>query len=316
MDNTDEKTQQQRQPTNRGRIGWENWLTTVANKHPLLTADEEIILGRQVQSMMEVLDTMKAEGRTKPKSKAEILCIKRGRKAKDRFILGNIRLVKKVALKFMGRTRCPIEDLMQDGLIGLNRAAEKFDPERGYKFSTYAFWWIRQSMNRAIGISEYTIRLPGQYHEVMAKVNQYTQDFYQKHERKPTFEELYENSGAKSKDTFRSFLDLSVGITSINNLVTYRNGKKDKQTLVDVIADKNQMDPYQKIYKDDNMEYLLIAVHDMKDPIQKAIMLNELKEKPDTVTNLCSELEISRENLRQKKKQAFYYLKGKLRNQV
>ena len=316
MDHREEKAQNQRSTNDRSRIGWENWLTTVTNNHPLLTADEEIILGRQVQAMMQVLDTMKAEGRTKPKTKAERLCIKRGRKAKDRFILGNVRLVKKVAIKFTGRTKCPIEDLMQDGLIGLNRAAEKYDPERGYKFSTYAFWWIRQSMNRAIGISEYTIRLPGQYHEVMAKVNQFTQDFFQEHKRKPTFDELYENSGAKSKDTFRSFIDLSAGVTSINNLVTHRTGKQDKHTLIDVIADKNEADPYTNIYKNDNAEYLLIAVHDLTDPIHKAIILNELQEKPETVTVLSRELKISRENLRQKKKQAFWILRRKLRHQL
>lgn len=296
----------------KARGGWEDWLTTITMSQPLLTADEEIILGRQVQAMMEILESMKAEGRTTPKCKADKLTIKRGKKAKDRFILGNVLLVKKVALKFTYRTRMPIEDLFQDGLIGLNRAAEKFDPERGYKFSTYAFWWIRQSMARAIGIQEYPIRLPGHYHEVMGTVKQFIRDYEIEHSRQPTFDEIYAASGTKSKETFRAFMDRSAGVTSLNN----PSVKEGRTMMIDQVVSADQKDPYESIYSHENVELMQFAVHNLDDPMQKAIMLNELQEAPQTLTALCREFNVSREYIRNKKKHALNVLRHALRFHV
>ena len=124
---------------------------------PLLEHDEEILLGRQVQRLME-LETMKKELELDNEGLAEAMDvpvrqIKRelrdGIKAKDKMVTANLRLVVSVAKKYTKRNM-ELLDIIQEGTIGLVRGVEKFDPGRGYKFSTYAYWWIRQGITRAI----------------------------------------------------------------------------------------------------------------------------------------------------------------------
>ena len=131
-----------------------------AGRAPLLTGAQEIQLGHQIQSW---LTDENADART----------IKRGKRAKDKFIRCNLRLVAKISGKYAKRVSSnaamSIEDLMQEGVLGLNRAAEKFDPESGYKFSTYAYWWIRQAMGRYCDMNLGTIHMPVQAHNMAMK---------------------------------------------------------------------------------------------------------------------------------------------------
>ena len=125
---------------------------------PLLEHDEEILLGRQVQRLMEIkacedlLDNPNKEelakslGITIKELRKEI---RDGEKAKDKMVTANLRLVVSVAKKYTKRNM-ELLDIIQEGTIGLVRGVEKFDPGRGYKFSTYAYWWIRQGITRAI----------------------------------------------------------------------------------------------------------------------------------------------------------------------
>lgn len=125
------------------------------SRYPLLTATQEIELSRQVQDML----TITAEHPTK----IEQRIIKRGRKARDTLINCNLRLVVYIAKRYTKRLNgnsMEMLDLIQEGTFGLQRAAEKFDPARGYKFSTYSYWWIKQAIGRAIDTQEKIIRLP------------------------------------------------------------------------------------------------------------------------------------------------------------
>ena len=138
---------------------------------PLLTHEQEITLGRQVQDLMDIeaLQT-ELESRDGDKPSADKLAkasgltslqlkrkLQHGRRAKERMVAANLRLVVSVAKKYTKRNM-ELLDLIQEGTIGLVQGVEKFDPTRGYKFSTYAYWWIRQGITRAIAEKSRTIR--------------------------------------------------------------------------------------------------------------------------------------------------------------
>ncbi|MFM7675023.1 MAG: sigma-70 family RNA polymerase sigma factor, partial [Synechococcus sp.] len=141
---------------------------------PLLSHEQEITLGRQVQELMALEEmreelTMRSGGH--PPSQEQLAAeagltvpllkrrLQAGRRAKERMVAANLRLVVSVAKKYTKRNM-ELLDLIQEGTLGLVRGVEKFDPTRGYKFSTYAYWWIRQGITRAIAEKSRTIRLP------------------------------------------------------------------------------------------------------------------------------------------------------------
>ncbi|MFM8259266.1 MAG: RpoD/SigA family RNA polymerase sigma factor [Vulcanococcus sp.] len=173
---------------------------------PLLTHEQEITLGRQVQELvaLEELEqelTLRAAG-SKPSTEqlAEAagltpqLLKKRlrsGQRAKERMVSANLRLVVSVAKKYTKRNM-ELLDLIQEGTIGLVRGVEKFDPTRGYKFSTYAYWWIRQGITRAIAEKSRTIRLPIHITETLNKLKKGQRELSQELGRTPTVTELAE----------------------------------------------------------------------------------------------------------------------------
>ena len=173
---------------------------------PLLSHEQEITLGRQVQELvaLEELEqelTMRSGGsRPSPEQLAEAagltpqLLRKRlraGQRAKERMVSANLRLVVSVAKKYTKRNM-ELLDLIQEGTIGLVRGVEKFDPTRGYKFSTYAYWWIRQGITRAIAEKSRTIRLPIHITETLNKLKKGQRELSQLLGRTPTITELAE----------------------------------------------------------------------------------------------------------------------------
>ncbi|MGA1512658.1 MAG: sigma-70 family RNA polymerase sigma factor, partial [Aquiluna sp.] len=139
-------------------------------KIPLLTAAEEIELGHAIQKMIAV--------QTDQPSKEEQRILRIGKRAKERMIKGNLRLVVGVAKKYKHLTnRLTMHDLVQEGNIGLIRAVELFDPARGYKFSTYAYWWIRQGIMRSIQVQDRIIKLPTGAGDALRKVRTFTLEY-------------------------------------------------------------------------------------------------------------------------------------------
>jgi RNA polymerase nonessential primary-like sigma factor len=171
---------------------------------PLLSNDQEITLGRQVQDLMGLEElreelTMRAGGEVPSDAQLAEAAdlspaqLKRrlqgGRRAKERMVAANLRLVVSVAKKYTKRNM-ELLDLIQEGTIGLVRGVEKFDPTRGYKFSTYAYWWIRQGITRAIAEKSRTIRLPIHITETLNKLKKGQRELSQELGRTPTVSEL------------------------------------------------------------------------------------------------------------------------------
>lgn len=155
------------------------------DRYPLLTPAEEIELGRLVQrgQALKELD--------RSLTKAERMLAKRALRAKQRFIEANMRLVVFIAKKYHKRvTHLDMLDLIQEGTLGLVRGVEKFDPARGYKFSTYAYWWIRQSLTRTITTQEFLIKRPTTVGEMAQKVPKTVQRLMSELGRAPTTYEL------------------------------------------------------------------------------------------------------------------------------
>ncbi|MBD2313729.1 RNA polymerase sigma factor RpoD [Desertifilum sp. FACHB-1129] len=171
----------------------------------LLRADEEIELARKIADLLELerireqlMDRLDREPHDAEWAEAVSMPLQSfrhrlhvGRRAKDKMVQSNLRLVVSIAKKYMNRG-LSFQDLIQEGSLGLIRAAEKFDHEKGYKFSTYATWWIRQAITRAIADQSRTIRLPVHLYETISRIKKTTKLLSQEMGRKPTEEEIAE----------------------------------------------------------------------------------------------------------------------------
>ncbi len=169
----------------------------------LLRADEEIELARKIAELLElerVRERLTQQLEREPYDSEWAEAVKLtlstfryrlhvGRRAKDKMVQSNLRLVVSIAKKYMNRG-LSFQDLIQEGSLGLIRAAEKFDHEKGYKFSTYATWWIRQAITRAIADQSRTIRLPVHLYETISRIKKTTKLLSQEMGRKPTEEEI------------------------------------------------------------------------------------------------------------------------------
>jgi len=161
---------------------------------PLLTAEEEIELAKKMEAGKKARRKL-AKGVSDPKEREKLeRLVEEGKKAQEHLIKANSRLVVSVAKKYIGRG-VPFLDLIQEGNIGLIRAVKKFDWRRGYKFSTYATWWIRQAVTRAIADQGRTIRVPVHMHEQINRLARTSRQLVQELGRDPTSEELADRMG-------------------------------------------------------------------------------------------------------------------------
>ena len=141
-------------------------------RHQLLTPEQELMLGRKVQEMVAITEPCLIAGGSGPSCEYndnQRFVIRRGEKAKNQMITANLRLVVNLAKRYQGKG-LDLLDLIQEGTLGLTRAVEKYDPTRGHRFSTYAYWWIRQGLNRALSTQSRTIRIPVNVNEKLTKL--------------------------------------------------------------------------------------------------------------------------------------------------
>jgi RNA polymerase primary sigma factor len=166
-----------------------------AGAEPLLTKEEEVDLAMAIEHGTEAEERLRS-GRIRSEATKRKLreTIRKAERARKRFILANLRLVVSIAKKYQGQG-LPLLDLIQEGNIGLMRGVELFDWRRGFKFSTYATWWIRQAITRAIADRGRSIRIPVHVHERIRKVRQTRERLTQQTGKEPSPEELARESG-------------------------------------------------------------------------------------------------------------------------
>jgi RNA polymerase nonessential primary-like sigma factor len=210
---------------------------------PLLEHDEEIILGRRVQRLMEI-NELKAELNADNENLAGVLDIplkqlkreiREGEKAKDKMVTANLRLVVSVAKKYTKRNM-ELLDIIQEGTIGLVRGVEKFDPGRGYKFSTYAYWWIRQGITRAIAEKSRAIRLPIHVTENLNKLKKAQRELSQINGYMPSVFQLSEHLGL-TVDEIKDLMCKARQPTSLEIKI----GENRDTALIDLLEDETQL---------------------------------------------------------------------------
>ena len=273
-----------------------SWYLSTIGRIPLLTPAEEIELGNQVQAMMLLtedgsrnFDEAELDGKQR-----RILRI--GRRAKERMMKANLRLVVSVAKKYQGKG-LELLDLVQEGSLGLERAVEKFDPTRGYKFSTYAFWWIRQSMTRAIACQSRTIRLPVHLSERLTTIRKVSLDLAHKLGAMPSRIEIAEAMDIPV-DELDSLLRQALTTSSLDAPV---NGEEGRSFLGDLIADSSLEEPLDLVEQRIHHEQLGRWLSHLSEQEQRVLKMRFGLEGQErhTLAEIGRLMEVSRERVRQ-----------------
>jgi RNA polymerase primary sigma factor len=267
------------------------WYLTSIGREPLLTPSEEIELGNQVQAMMHLVEESKNEYSVHEKK-----IIKVGRRSKERMMRANLRLVVSVAKKYQGKGM-ELLDLIQEGSLGLERAVEKFDPTRGYKFSTYAFWWIRQSMTRAIACQSRAIRLPVHLSERLTTIRKVSMDLAHKLGAMPSRQEISEALSMPVEE-LDSLLRQALTISSLDAPIHAEEGRS---FLGDLIADASVEEPLDQVERGMHQEQLIQLLGHLS-PQEREVLgmrfgLDGMERL--TLAEIGRQLDVSRERVRQ-----------------
>ena len=273
-----------------------SWYLATIGRIPLLTPAEEIELGNQVQAMMALTEDGSREFEDGELTTAQRRLLRIGRRAKERMMKANLRLVVSVAKKYQGKG-LELLDLIQEGSLGLERAVEKFDPTRGYKFSTYAFWWIRQSMTRAIACQSRTIRLPVHLSERLTTIRKVSLDLAHKLGAMPSRVEIAEAMDIPL-DELDSLLRQALTTSSLDAPV---NGEEGRSFLGDLIAESSLDEPLDIVEQRIHHEQLGRWLSHLSEQEQHVLRMRFGLEGNErhTLAEIGRLMEVSRERVRQ-----------------
>ncbi|GAA4916922.1 RNA polymerase primary sigma factor [Nonomuraea thailandensis] len=275
-------------------------------RRTLLTAAQEVELARRIEAGLYAEYKLETQPDLSPSAQEDLhLVIEDGRQAKDHMLEANLRLVVSVAKKYTDRGMSLL-DVVQEGNLGLIRAVEKFDYTKGFKFSTYAMWWIRQAIQRGFADSARTIRLPVHVLEMLSKLSRVERDMHQRLGREPTPEELAVELD-KTPDQIEELLRTSRQPISLNATI----GEDGETTIGDLIEDVDSPEA-SEIVDRQLLGDQLRGVLDNLSPRESKIMalrFGLVDGKPHTLDEIGKHLGLTRERIRQLEKESLSKLR-------
>ncbi|MEH2244930.1 RNA polymerase sigma factor, RpoD/SigA family [Nostoc sp.] len=290
---------------------------------PLLTREQEIVYGKQVQQMMTLIDAkedlakklhrepnMSEWADQVQQSETEVQqTVAQGKRAKQKMIEANLRLVVAIAKKYQKRNM-EFLDLIQEGTLGLERGVEKFDPTRGYKFSTYAYWWIRQAITRAIAQQGRTIRLPIHITEKLNKIKKVQRELAQTLGRSPTPAEIAKELEIEPAQ-IREYLNMARQPVSLD----VRVGENQDTELQEMLEDDGPSPEYytnQEFLRQDLNNLLAELTPQQREVLALRFGLEDGNEM--SLAKVGERLNLSRERVRQLEHQALAHLRRRRAN--
>jgi RNA polymerase nonessential primary-like sigma factor len=290
---------------------------------PLLTREQEIVYGKQVQQMMTLIDAKEVLAKklhrepemsewadAVQQSESEVQqTVAQGKRAKQKMIEANLRLVVAIAKKYQKRNM-EFLDLIQEGTLGLERGVEKFDPMRGYKFSTYAYWWIRQAITRAIAQQGRTIRLPIHITEKLNKIKKVQRELAQTLGRSPTPAEIAKELELEPTQ-IREYLNMARQPVSLDVKV----GDNQDTELQEMLEDSGPSPEYytnQEFLRQDLNNLLAELTPQQREVLALRFGLEDGNEM--SLAKVGERLNLSRERVRQLEHQALAHLRRRRAN--
>lgn len=274
---------------------------------PLLDPKEEPIIARQIQEGEEAKEAMKKPDLSDEEKKKLAKVIADGEQAKQMLISSNLRLVVSIAKKYVGRGMLFL-DLIQEGNCGLIKAVEKFDYTKGFKFSTYATWWIRQSITRAIADQARTIRIPVHMVETINKLTRIQRQLVQDLGRDPLPEEIAEKMENISAEKVREIQKIALDPVSLETPI----GEEDDSHLGDFIEDKDTLSPddytNNQLLKDE-INAVLQGLTEREEKVLR-LRFGLLDGRTRTLEEVGKEFNVTRERIRQIEAKALRKLKN------